>query len=158
MPYYTDAVNMLLAGTFDGATVTGQSLTGGSADSTNVIDLQATPTLRDMGIKPMYIRLVVTTAFTAGGGFTSLDVAVRTDSTTNLDTSETTHATRNILLAALTLGAEFFIVLPPGQTYERYLGLEFTTNGAAPGAGAIAAALVPSIDSRQYFADGSNIQ
>ena len=111
-----------------------------------------------MGIRPMFVRCIVTTAFTAGGGFTSLDIGVKTDSTTNLDTSETIAATRNILLASLTLGAEFVLALPVGQTYERYLGIEYVANGAAPGAGAITAVLVPSVDSRQNFPDGSSIQ
>jgi hypothetical protein len=154
MGYYNDNINMIFSDA--------QSLTSGSADSTNVIDLQATPTLRDLAIRPMYVRLIVTEAFTAAGNggseFTSLTVEVKTDSTTNLDTSETVHASKTILLASLTLGAEFFMELAPGQNYERYLGIEYTVNGGEnPTAGKVTAILVPSFTSRQYFADGSSI-
>jgi hypothetical protein len=149
MGYYDDTTNMIFSDA--------QSLTGGSADATNVIDTQATPTLKDLGINPMVVRVIVTTAFTAGGGFTSLDIGLKSDSTTNLDTSETVHASRNILLASLTAGAEFYLTIPPGQRVERYLGIEYVCNGAAPGAGAVTAILVPAVSSMQYFPDGSSI-
>jgi hypothetical protein len=126
-----------------------------SADSTNVIDCQSTPTLRDLGIRPMYVEVIVTEAFNT---LTSLDIFVRSDSTTNLDTSETTHSTRNILLAALTLGARFVIALSPGQNYERYLGLEYVVNGSNPSTGKLTCVLVPHAAPQiQYFPDGSSI-
>jgi hypothetical protein len=147
MPYYTDTVNMIFSD--------GQAITA-SADSTNVIDLGATPTLRALSIaSPLYVRVVVTEAFNT---LTSLDIGVKSDSTTNMDTSETVHGTRNILLAALTLGAEFVIPIDRvSQTYERYLGIEYTVNGSNPTLGKLTAVLTPSVDSRQYFADGSVI-
>jgi hypothetical protein len=154
MGYYDDTTNMILS--------SAQALTGGSADSTNVIDTQATPTLKDLGISPMVLRLIVTTAFTAAGNggseFTSLTVSIKSDSTADMDTSETIHAERTILLAALTAGAQFNIALPLGQTYERYLGIEYTVNGGEnPTAGAVTAILVPAVSSMQYFPDGSSI-
>jgi hypothetical protein len=131
-----------------------QAITG-SADSTNVIDCQASPTLRDLGIRPMFLRVVVTEAFNT---LTSLDISLKSDSTTNLDTSETVHATKNVVLASLTLGAEFVLPLPTGQNYERYLGIEYVVNGSNPSTGKLHACIVPSVDSRQVFADGSSIQ
>lgn len=153
MGYYDDTTNLIFSDS--------QALTSGSADSTNVIDCQATPTLRDLGLVPMYVRLIVTTAFTAAGDggseFTSLNVSVKSDSTTNMDTSETVHVSKDIAVAALTLGAEFILTLPAGQVYERYLGIEYTVTAENPTAGKITAILVPSVTSRQYFADGSSI-
>jgi hypothetical protein len=163
MGYYDDTTNMIFS--------SAQALTSGSADSTNVIDTawnsaggaDGTPLLKDLGIRPMVLRLIVTTAFAAAGNggseFTSLTVSLKSDSTTNMDTSETIHAERTILLAALTAGAEFAIALPLGQTYERYLGIEYTVNGGEnPTAGAVTAILVPAVSSMQYFADGSSIK
>jgi len=134
----------------------GQAITA-TADSTNVIDLGATPTLRALSpANPMFVRVVVTEAF---NNLTSLDIAVKSDSTTNLDTSETAHGSRTILLAALTLGAEFVIPLDcVSQNVERYLGIEYTVSGSAPSTGKVTAVLVPSVDSRQNFPDGSSIQ
>jgi hypothetical protein len=154
MGYYDDTTNMIFSNA--------QVLSTGAADSTNVIDCQSSPTLRDLGIRPMFLKIIVTTAFTAAGDggseFTHLVVGLKSDSTTNMDTSETEHISKSIALAALTLGAEFVIPLPRGQVYERYLGIEYTiTGGENPTAGAVTALLVPSVDGRQFFADGSSI-
>lgn len=145
MGYYDDTINMIFS---DSQVITA------SADSTNVIDTQATPTLKDLGQKDLFVRLIVTEAFNT---LTSLAVELKSDSTTNLDTSETVHASKTIALAALTLGAEFTLTLPVGQDYERYLGIEYTVGGSNPTLGKITAILVPSVTSRQYFADGSSI-
>jgi hypothetical protein len=127
-----------------------------SRDSTNVIDLQATPTLRDFGIAQSFVEIYVTEAF---NNLTSLDIFIRSDSTTNLDTSETNHASINILLAGLTLGSKYTLQLPAGrQNYERYLGAEFVVNGTAPTTGKLSVAVVPYTESYQYFPDGSSIQ
>lgn len=123
-------------------------------DLTNVIDCQATPVLRDLGIKPMFIEVIVTEAF---NNLTSLTLSFVTDSTTNLDTSETAIVSEVIVLARLTLGAKFVYALKPGQTYERYLGGEVTVTGTAPTTGKLHVCLVPAVDSIQYFPDGSSI-
>lgn len=145
MGYYDDTINMIFS---DSQVITA------STDSTNHIDTQATPTLKDLGQKDLFVRLIVTEAFNT---LTSLAVELKSDSTTNLDTSETVHASKTILLAALTLGAEFTLTLPVGQDYERYLGIEYTVGGSNPTLGKITAILVPSVTSRQYFADASSI-
>jgi len=124
-------------------------------DLTNVIDCQNAPTLRDLGIKPMFVEIFVTEAF---NNCTSITIDVRTDSTANLDTSETTHATRTILLAGLTLGRRYALPLPMGeQTYERFLGAEVTVTGTAPSTGRLHVCVVPAVQSYQDFADGSSI-
>lgn len=155
--YYADTTNLIFSNSQVG---TGMSLSTGVV-STNVIDLQSTPTLRDLSIRPMFVRLICTEAFTAAGDggseFTSLLVEVKTDSTANLATSATVIGSKTIALAALTLGAEFVIALAPGQIAERYLGMWYTSTAELPTAGKLTAILVPSIDSRQYFADGSSI-
>lgn len=131
----------------------GQAITA-TADSTNVVDLQSSPTLRDLGIRPMVLELIVTEAF---DNLTSLAFSLKSDSTTNLDTSETVHITDTKLLAALTLGAKFSYTLPIGQSYERYLGIEYTVTGTAPTVGKVKAFLSPSVANVQYFPDGSSI-
>lgn len=144
--YYTDTTNLIFS--------SDQAITA-SADSTNVIDCQSAPTLRDLGIRPMHVEVIVTEAFNT---LTSLDFFVRSDSTTNMDTSETTHATRNVLLAGLTAGTRFVLDLPPGQNYEQYLGLEYVVNGSNPSTGKLTVVLVPhAAPQTQYFSDGISI-
>ena len=157
--YFTDNVNLVFC-TAQAAT-TAMALSTGTV-STNVIDCQATPTLRDLGIKPMFVECIVTKAFTAAGDggseFTSLKVQLKSDDAAALHaTTATVHATRDVAVASLTLGARFFLALPPGQNYERYLGLWFTSTAELATAGKIAAYLVPDAPSMQYFADGSII-
>lgn len=144
MSYYIDPAHQFSSN---------QAITA-SADSTNVLDTQATPTLKDLGIRPMVIEVVVTEAFNT---LTSLQIALKSDSTTNLDTSETVHVDFGAIpLASLTLGARFQATLPFGN-YERYLGLEYTVSGSNPTLGKISAHLVPSVDRTFYFPDGSSI-
>ena len=141
--YYTDP-NLILSDS--------QAITA-TADSTNVIDRQSTPTLQNLGIIPMFLEVHITEAFDA---LTSLTVALKSDSTTNLDTSETVHITEVIALAALTVGAKFKYRLPYGN-YERYLGIEYTVTGTGPSVGKVFAALVPSADFRTFYPDGRTI-
>jgi len=144
--YYTDNVNHVFSAE--------QAITA-SADSTNVIDCQATPTLRDLGIRPMHVEFIITESFAT---LTSLAFNIVTDSTTNLDTSETVAATRSIAVASLTAGTRFVLSLPSNQTYERYLGVEYAVTGSNATAGKVTAHLVPhAAPSTQYFADGSSI-
>jgi hypothetical protein len=144
--YFTDTVNLVFS--------EDQAITA-SADATNVIDTQATPTLKDLGLRKMAVEFIITEAFNT---LTSLDFAVKSDSTTNLDTSETIHVARTVLLAGLTAGTRFTLDLPTGQTYERYLGVEYTVAGSNPSTGKIKAYLVPTgAPSMQYFPDGSSI-
>ena len=156
--YFTDNVNHVFCTDQDSADA--MAVTTGTI-SANVIDCQSTPTLRDLGIRPMFVECIVTEAFTAAGDggseLTSLNIKVQSDSTANLATSVSTHASKDIAVASLTLGARFFLTLEAGQTYERYLGLRFTQTAEVGASGKISAYLVPAAPSIQYFADGSSI-
>jgi hypothetical protein len=143
--YFTDTVNHVFSAD--------QAVTA-DAISTNVIDLQSTPTLRDLSIAGAAVEFIVTEAFAST---VSIDITVESDSTANLATSATVHAAKNVLLAALTLGARFVLPIAPGQNVERYLGVRYNVNTDAT-AGKFKAYLVPSAaPSIQYFADGSSI-
>lgn len=105
----------------------GQAVTA-TAISENVVDLGATPTLRDIGAgEPMWLVVNVGTAFTAAGAAT-LTITLESDSTADLATSATTHWTSATIPKA-SLTANTNIVkqpLPSEVTYERYLGLRYT--------------------------------
>lgn len=155
--YYADTTNLIFSSSQVG---TGMATTG--VVSTNVIDLQSAPTLRSLGVLPMFVRCIVTEAFAAvgdgGSEFTGVTVEFRSSTLAALTGgTTTTHASKTVLLAALTLGSEFVIQVPKGQDYQRYLGLWYASGAEVPSAGKITAVLVPSTDSRQYFADGSGI-
>jgi len=156
--YFTDTVNHVFC--VDQAATTAMAITTGTI-STNVVDCQANPTLRDLSITPMFAEFIVTEAFTAaadgGAEFTALTVEVKSDSTANLATSATVLATKSIPIAQLTLGARFVLALQAGQVAERYLGVWFTSVAELATAGKISAYLVPDALSMQYFPDGSSI-
>lgn len=142
--YFTDTVNLVLS--------SDQAVTA-DAISTNVIDLQSTPTLRDLAISGILVEFIVTEAFATT---VSIDISVESDSTANLATSATVHTTKNFLLAALTLGTRFTMAIPPGQNVERYLGVRYNVNTDAT-AGKFKTYVVLDSPSMQYFPDGSSI-
>lgn len=94
----------------------------------DVIDLGATPTLRDIGNgEPLYLVIQVTTAATGAGNIT---FELCSDSTANLATSKTVHvSTGAIAYGTWTLGYTKIYALPMDATYERYLGLWETGSG-----------------------------
>jgi hypothetical protein len=145
--YFTDTVNHVFSAD--------QAITA-DAISTNVIDLQSTPTLRDLSISGAVVEFIVTETFLTT---VSIDFTVESDSTANLATSATVHALKNITLASggLAAGQRFVLPIAPGQNVERYLGVRYNVNTDAT-AGKIKAYLVPSAaPSMQYFPDGSSI-
>jgi len=105
----------------------------------DVIDLGASPTLRDLGAgKPIYLFGNVDVTFTAGGAAT-LDSILDSDSTADLATSATTHITipqRAVatLVAGLVLAKQ---ALPIEETYERFLGMRNTVGTGPMTAGAL---------------------
>ncbi len=111
----------------------------------DVIDLGATPTLRDLGAgEPMYLVLQVTTTFVGATSTTKFDLV--SDSDAALTTSKTTHATTGAIpVATLVEGYTKVIPLPSEATYERYLGLWETNATAAVTAGAINAFLTHDV-------------
>jgi hypothetical protein len=102
--------------------------TNAIAPNTDVIDLGATPTLRDIGGgEPVYLVIQVDTVF-GGAGNVTFDLV--SDSTANLATSKTTHLTTGaIAFGSYTAGRTFIYPLPGEVTYERYLGLWQTASG-----------------------------
>ena len=111
-----------------------------TAISTNVMDLRSSPTLKDVaGGKQLYAVIQVDTAATAAGAAT-VTFSVESDSTADLATSATTHAvTAAIGKATLVAGYQLVIPLPPGVTYERYLGVRYTVATGPLTAGAFSA-------------------
>lgn len=116
------------------------------APNTDVIDLGATPTLRDIGNgQPVYLVLRATTAF-AGSGAT-VQFQLVSDSVAALTTSKTVH----IDTGAISLGTDNaawaiagytkIYPLPIEATYERYLGLWMTVASANVTAGKLEAFL-----------------
>ncbi len=116
------------------------------APNTDVIDLGASPTLRDLGAgEPIYLVLNVDTAFVGSGATVQFQLA--TDSVAALTTSKTVH----IDTTAISIGtnnAAFAIdgytlvyPLPLGVTYERYMGLWMTVASANVTAGKLNAYL-----------------
>jgi hypothetical protein len=106
--------------------------TNAIAPNTDVIDLGATPTLRNLGNgEPIYLVIQVDTAFTGAGNVT---FQLASDSTANLATSRTNHIdTGAIDYATWIAGYTKVYALPSEATYERYLGLWETTSGNLTG-------------------------
>lgn len=122
---------------------TAQAVTGTAmAISTNVIDLAPVTksALKDItGGRDMYVRIWVSESFATA---TSVTFTLESDSTANLATSATTHATTGaIAIANLTAGTFVYIRVPEGRTFERYLGMRYTIGGSSATAGKVTAVL-----------------
>ncbi len=138
------------------------------AISTNVIDLlpvsgaigagatggPSANTVRDIGSgEPLYLHILVTAALTDADGSPTLTVTLESDSAVGLDSSATTHWTVSTIAEA-TLVAGYWIAkgipIPPGS-YERYLGIRYTTNSADFDGGTVSAWLSNNrYDDRTY--------
>jgi hypothetical protein len=105
------------------------------AISSRVIDLlpqtikgSTANVIRDIGAgTPLYLYVLVTTAFDGAADTSSLIVSLESDSTADLATSATVHLTLpEFEEAALVAGAFIAkgVPIPPGN-YERYLGLRY---------------------------------
>lgn len=106
--------------------------TNAIAPNTDVIDLGATPTLRDIGNgEPLYLVIQVDTTFTGAGNVT-FDLV--SDSAAALTTSKTTHWSSGAIdYATWAAGYTKIVALPIEALYERYLGLWETTSGNLTG-------------------------
>jgi hypothetical protein len=128
----------------------------GTILATSQIDLGAAGV--DIGAgRQMYVHAVVTEAFTDGGDAATLDIRVVSDDSASIHaTTSTVHVTSGAMLkAALTLGKHLVLALPQvGNTYERYLGINFVTATAGFDAGMITAWLsddpTPSSPTKHY--------
>jgi hypothetical protein len=100
--------------------------------------------------KPLYLAITVTESFATA---TSVNFSLLSDSTTNLATSPTTHATTGaVLIAGLTAGTQFFLPLPSQQNVELYYGVYATVAGSNATAGKITARIVTDHPSFKPYA------
>lgn len=120
-----------------------QALTAAAA-STNIID-QAIAN-RDAGTgKPLFVVVVVTTAFTDSGSDSTLTCTLRGDSTSTI----TPDATRDLFIipALAAVGDTFIAPLHPRGNVEqyRYMDMYFTPNNGNLTAGAVSAFIVEDV-------------
>lgn len=80
----------------------------------------------------MDLVVVVTTLLADAGSDATVTVTLVSDSTSNLATSPTTHLTLPLFPAAAAVGTIRRATLPPGQTWERYVGLVYTVSADGP--------------------------
>jgi hypothetical protein len=125
-----------------------------SAISTNVLDLGALPTTRDLGVgKSVYLCIYVDTT-TVSAGSTTCTFSLESDSTADLATSATVHWT-STAIAKATLVAGYVVaqVAIPLGSYERYLGVRYTVAVANFSAGAFTAFLTTDLQKWRSYAD-----
>jgi hypothetical protein len=119
----------------------------GSTPSTNVIDLGVARDIGGATSGPLFLLCEVITPFTSGGSAT-LQVQVQTSvdnsSWSILDQSDA------IPVASLVQGYKFLPNKLAGPT-QRYLRLNYAVGTAAMTAGALTAALVPSLDVQPVY-------
>lgn len=127
------------------------------APNTSVIDLGATPTLRDIGTgEPLYLVLHVDTAFVGSGATIQFELA--SDSTEDLATSKTVHLTTGAVgVATWAAGYTKVFALPQEATYERYLGLWMTVATANVTAGKLDAFLTRDVTRWTAYEDNAAI-
>lgn len=130
-----------------------QAITGDAA-STNTIDLG---TARDIGAgEPLFMVFTVTEAF---NNLTSLAIQIITSDAANLGTP-TVRATQTVLLAGLTVGAQFVVPVPPiiGSLGQRYMGAYYDVTGTNPSTGKITADIVETYqDVKKNYASGFTV-
>ena len=111
------------------------------AVSTNVIDLGAT---WNHGVTPLVVAFALPAAFNT---LTSLNINVQV-ATDAAFTSPLTIMTRNLLLAELTLGAQFSVPVPM-ESVKRFIRVQYDVVGTNPTLGQIDAWLTtPDMVSR----------
>jgi hypothetical protein len=113
--------------------------------SEDVVDLGAAQSphanpQQNVGDGTMKLVIVIDEAFNT---LTSMNISLESDSTADLATSATVHATRNLLLAEMTLNAGTYVIGSfDGPLSERYLGVRYDVVGSNPTTGKISAYLV----------------
>jgi len=125
-----------------------------SAASTNTIDLSQA---RDIGEgKPLYAVFTVTQAF---NNLTSILLEVVTSDNADLS-SPVIQSMQSVLLAGLTVGSQYTVVVPPqiASLGKRYLGAYFAVTGTAPSTGKVTVDFVESIqDGKKSYASGFTV-
>lgn len=130
-----------------------QAITADAA-STNTIDLSQA---RDIGEgQPLYMVFTVTEAF---NNLTSILLEVVASAAADLGTPQILSM-QNVLLAGLTVGSQYTVVIPPqiGSLGKRYLGAYYDVTGTAPSTGKITADIVTNIqDGKKNYASGFTV-
>jgi len=81
------------------------------------------------GGRKQYVEIFVSETVTSGTGGSTVTFTLESDSTADLATSATVHATSGaIVKTALTAGTYVYLDIPEAQTYEQYLGARFTNS------------------------------
>lgn len=128
-----------------------------TAISTNVIDLGATNTLKDIGAGvPIYLVILTQTTCTDTSSDATVTFSLESDSTANLATSATVHYTTGARAFAsyATAGTVVAAVaLPISKTYERYLGVRYTVASGPLTAGAFDAFLTTDVQAYSAYAN-----
>jgi hypothetical protein len=121
----------------------------------DVIDLGATPTLRNLGDgEEIYFILRVSSAILASGGAANVTFRLVSDSVATLDSSPTTHLTPGaIAKATLVTGYTVFKAILPHGEYERYLGVTLTPDTNDTTAGTVSAFLTKDPQSYRAYPD-----
>lgn len=133
------------------------------------VDLDAEPStvlsdVIDLGVvgmdigqgQPIYLVATVTETFTDGEDDATLNIRLVSDAQAAIHaTTCTVHIDSGPLLkAALAAGTQFIWALPPGQTYEQYLGVQFVVGTAGFDAGMITAGLTMDPKGWKAYSDG----
>ena len=143
-----------LSGSLATGGTTGQTITA-TANSDNVIDLSQA---REIGEgKQLYAVFTVTAAFATG---TSLTMAAVVSAATALTTPTTIGSTGAVVVANLTLGAQFTVVLAPqiASLGLRYLGVIYTVAGSSMTTGAMVCDITDGVqDGKKYYASGFKV-
>ena len=130
-----------------------QAITADAA-STNTIDLSQA---RDIGEgQSLFMVFTVTQAF---NNLTSALLEVVISDNADLSSPQIL-AMQSVLLAGLTVGAQFTVVIPPqvGSLGKRYLGAYYDITGTAPSTGKITADIVTNIqDGKKFYASGFTV-
>ena len=131
-----------------------------TAISSNVIDLGATNTLKDIGTgQDVYLVVSTQTAATDSGSDATLTVTLESDSTANLATSATVHFSTGALAFAAfsSAGSVLAAVKLPAGNYERYVGVRYTVGSGPLTAGKFDAFLTTDVQSWRAYADNVTI-
>jgi hypothetical protein len=141
---------------FADAAAIGMAAGNAIAPNTDVIDLGASPTLRDLGNgQPVYLVLQVDTTFV--GATATIQFQLASDSVAALTTSKTIHYdTGAIAVATWVAGYTKVVALPVEAVYERYLGLWETVATATVTAGKINAFLTLNPSAYTNYPDATN--
>jgi hypothetical protein len=127
--------------------------------STNVVDLGATNTLKDLGIgEDVYLIVLTQTACTDASSDATLTLTLESDSVANLATSPTVHYTTGALAFAAysAAGSVVAAIRLPSGNYERYLGVRYTIAAGPLTAGNFDAFLTKDWQKFRAYANGVN--